>query len=106
MGDGSNEPGSTCIISGTAVGRDFSVAPKPCSSSKEPDDVQELINLTATFLISVAENCSSWTLRMNVMDDVRGTQSGTGPLSKRDMQTKTRVLPDSKQAFGTTGMVG
>lgn len=72
MGDGSNEPGSTCIIGGTAAGRNFSVAPKPCSnSSKEPDDGQELLNLTATFL-----NCSSLTLRMSVMDDVQGTPSG------------------------------
>lgn len=105
MGDRSNEPGSTCIIGGTAAGRKLSVTPKPCSSTKEPGNVQELINLTESFLISVAENTSSWTSLMSVMRMFRGHKAEQHRSAlKRDMQSS--VLPASKQAFGATGKVG
>lgn len=55
VGNGRQKPGSTCIISGTAVGRNLSVTPKPCSSNKEAGHSRELIDLTATLLINVAE---------------------------------------------------
>lgn len=82
------------------MGRKLSVTPKPCSSTKEPVNVQELIGLTATFLIGQHQ-------LVNLIDErhenVHKAEQHRSTL-ERDMQTS--VLPDSKQAFGAMGRVG
>lgn len=69
MGDGSKEPGSTCIISGDSSGEEFECY---TNTMQQPNHIQELIDITAVFLLGGEKRHRL----MNRTDDVRGGHKG------------------------------